>query len=321
MALTLLVLADPKASWLKLFDSLDAGVTVIVTNDEDHAKDSAPKADALLNGMTTPRLLSVVVPLLTRARWIHSMWAGLDAVWSPELRASTLPLTNGRGVFRVSLAEWTIGAMLHFSYDMRRMIRQQEARTWEVFTTTELAGKTLGVIGYGAIGRATAERAKAFGMRVLALRRRPELSEADPFIDENVSIKEINRLMSASDYVQVAAPLTDETRGMVGPAQVAAMKPTAVIINVGRGAVIDESALADALKTNKIRGAALDVFALEPLPADHAFWGLPNLLLSPHTADHTPDFVHLGVECFLDNLRRFRAEEPLLNIVDRQAGY
>jgi phosphoglycerate dehydrogenase-like enzyme len=240
---------------------------------------------------------------------------------SPEVQASPVPFTNGRGVFRVSLAEWTIGAMLHFSYNLRRMIRQQETGVWEAFTTEELYGRTLGVVGYGEIGRAAAERARAFGMKVLALRRRPELFSGDALVDQTFDQAHINDLMSASDYVMVAAPLTPETRGLVGAAQIAAMKPNGVIINVGRGAVIDESALIAALENDKIRGAALDVFAVEPLPPGHPFYRLKNVLMSPHTADHVQDFVHLAVECFLDNMKLFQAGQPLQNIVDKRAGY
>ena len=321
MSLNLLVLADPKASWLKLLERLDADVRVTITNEEAEVRAVAPDTDVILNGTFTPRLLSVAVPLATKAQWLHSLWTGVDNVWSAELQASPVPLTNGRGVFRVSLAEWTIGAMLHFSYQMRRMIRQQEAGVWEIFTTEELYGRTLGVVGYGEIGRAAAERARAFGMRVLALRRRPELFGDDPLVDQTFDHAPINDLMAASDYVMVAAPLTPETRGLVGAAQIAAMKPNAVIINVGRGAVIDEPALIEALENDKIRGAALDVFTVEPLPAGHAFYRLQNVLVSPHTADHVQDFVHLAVECFLDNMRLFQTKQPLQNIVDKRAGY
>ncbi len=321
MSLNLLVLADPKASWLKLLERLDADVRVTITNEEAEVRAVAPDTDVILNGTFTPRLLSVAVPLATKAQWLHSLWTGVDNVWSAELQASPVPLTNGRGVFRVSLAEWTIGAMLHFSYQMRRMIRQQEAGVWEIFTTEELYGRTLGVVGYGEIGRAAAERARAFGMRVLALRRRPELFGDDPLVDQTFDHAHINDLMAASDYVMVAAPLTPETRGLVGAAQIAAMKPNAVIINVGRGAVIDEPALIEALENDKIRGAALDVFTVEPLPAGHAFYRLQNVLVSPHTADHVQDFVHLAVECFLDNMRLFQTKQPLQNIVDKRAGY
>jgi phosphoglycerate dehydrogenase-like enzyme len=321
MSLNLLVLSDPKASWLKLLNRLDPGDDLTITNDEAEVRAKAPEAQVILNGTFTPRMLSIAAPIATKMQWMHSLWTGVDNVMSPELIASPVPLTNGRGVFRVSLAEWTIGAMLHFSYQMRRMIRQQEASVWETFTTEEIQGRTLGVVGYGGIGRATAERARAFGMKVLALRRRPELFEGDPLVDRVFDHAHINDLVAASDYVMVAAPLTPETRGLIGAAQIAAMKPNAVIINVGRGAIIDEVALIEALENNHIRGAALDVFSVEPLPAGHAFYRLKNVLLSPHTADHVEDFVHLAAECFLENMKLYRAGQPLQNIVDKRAGY
>lgn len=320
MSLTLLALADPQAPWLKLLADLE-GVDCIVTNQEDRVRQASPRADVILNAAFGPHLLAVAAPLAERVRWIHSLWTGVDNVLSPEVIASPAPLTNGRGVFRIPLAEWAMGAMLYFAYDLRRMIRQQQEGRWEPFTTEELQGRTLGIVGYGEIGRATAERARAFGMRVIALRRRPERSAGDPLLAEALPPARIGDLMAASDYVLAAAPLTADTRGMIGAAEIAAMKPTAVIINVGRGAVIDEDALVRALQEGRIRGAALDVFAVEPLPAGHPFYSLENVLLSPHTADHVRDFVHLAVDCFLDNLRRFRAGQPLLNIVDKHAGY
>ena len=321
MSLTLLVLADPSAPWLKLLGNLGAEVTVLVSDDPAKVREYAPQADVVVNGTSKPPLLSVAVPAATRARWIHSLWTGVDNVLCPEILSSPLPLTNGRGVFRRPLAEWSVGAMLYFAYNMRRMIRQQQAGVWEVFTTEEIRGKTLGIVGYGGIGSTAAELARPFGMRIDALRRRPELFQDDPLVDESFAPGKINDMLAASDYVLLAAPLTPETRGMIGAPQIAAMKPTAVLINVGRGAVVDEPALVAALEAGKIRGAALDVFAVEPLPAGHPFFRLENVLLSPHTADHVRDFVHLAVECFLENLRRFQANQPLMNLVDKHAGY
>lgn len=319
--LTLLVLADPAAPWLKLLDNLGPEVRVIVSNEAARVRECAPQADVIVNGTSNPPLLSAAVPPARKARWIHSLWTGVDNVLCPEVLASPLPLTNGRGVFRRPLAEWTIGAMLYFAYRMRRMIRQQQAGVWEAFPTEEIRGKTLGIVGFGGIGRTAAELARPFGMRIAALRRRPELFEKDALVDQSFAPGQIHELMATSDYVLLATPLTNETRGMIGAAQIAAMKPTGVLINVGRGAVVDESALMEALEGGKIRGAALDVFAVEPLPAGHAFYRLENVLLSPHTADHVQDFIHLAVECFLENLRRFRAGEPLWNVVDKHAGY
>jgi phosphoglycerate dehydrogenase-like enzyme len=319
--LNLLVLSDPKSSWLKVLDRLDVGVSATVASDEADVAAKAPDAHVILNGKLEPRLLGTAVPLAKNLKWIHSLWTGVENSISPEVVASPVPLTNGRGVFCVPLAEWAIGAMLHFSYQMRRMIRQQEAGVWATFTTEELQGRTLGLIGYGSIGRAAAERARAFGMTVLALRRRMELFHDDPLVNRAFEPARINDLIAASDHVMVAVPLTPETRGMVGAAQIAAMKPNAVLINVGRGAIVDEAALLDALENNRIRGAALDVFTVEPLPESHAFYRLKNVLLSPHTADHVQDFANLAVECFLENMKLFRAGQPFQSVVDKRAGY
>jgi phosphoglycerate dehydrogenase-like enzyme len=321
MPLNLLVLSDPAASWLKLLQQLDADIDVVITNDAGEARAKAPEAQVILNGSPDPRLLSIAAPLAARLQWMHSLWTGVDNALSREVIASPAPLTNGRGVFRVPLAEWAIGAMLHFSYQMRRMIRQQEAGVWEAFATEELQGRLLGEIGFGSIGRAAAERARAFGMKVLALRRRPELFGDDPLVDQSFAPADINDLVAASDYILIAAPLTPATRGLVGAAQFLAMKPTGVIINVGRGAIIEEAAMIDALENNRIRGAALDVFSVEPLPSGHALYRLKNVLLSPHTADHIEDFIHLAVDCFLENMKLFQAGQPLQNVVDKRAGY
>jgi phosphoglycerate dehydrogenase-like enzyme len=321
MSLNLLVLSDPKASWLKLLERLDADVSVTITSEEEVVRSKAPETHVILNGTIKARMLNVALPLAKNLRWMHALWAGVENMMSPEVIASPVPLTNSRGVFGVPLAEWTLGAMLHFSYQMRRMVRQQEAGVWESFTTEELQRRTLGIIGYGSIGRAAAERARAFGMKVAAMRRRMELFGDDPLVDHAFDRAHIHDLIAASDYVMVAAPLTPETRGLIGAPQIAAMKPNAVIINVGRGAIISEAALIDALENNRIRGAALDVFSEEPLPAGHAFYRLKNVLLSPHTVDHVQDFAHLAAKCFLENMKLFRAGQPLQNIVDKRAGY
>jgi len=321
MPLTVLVLADPHSPWAEALDPLDAETSIIVADNLEVVRRHAPEADVLVNGASDPALLNAALPLARRARWLHSMWTGVEKLLSPQLAASHIALTNARGVFRRPLGEWVVAAMLFFSYDLRRVIRQQESGIWQPFESQELHGKTLGIVGYGGIGSAAAERARPFGVRILALRRRPALSEKDPLLEGTYPPERINELMAACDYVLVAAPLTPETRGLVGESQFAAMKPNAVLINVGRGPVVDQAALLRALETGLIRGAALDVFDVEPLPSNHPFYRMPNVLLSPHTADRVTGFFQLPVECFLQNLRRFRAGEPLLNLVDQQAGY
>ncbi len=182
-------------------------------------------------------------------------------------------------------------------------------------------GRTLGIVGYGAIGRFAAERARTFGMRILALRRHPEKSADDALIDGAYAPEQLNAMLAESDYILAAAPLTFETRGLMGESAFAAMKPSAVFINLGRGPVVVEEQLVRALRERRIRGAVLDVFDQEPLPASHPLWSLDNVLLSPHTADHTDTWLQEAVELFLENYRRFAAGEPLLNVTDKRLGY
>ena len=308
MPITVLVTADPASPYLKPLEKLPGDANLIVSSDRERVFKIAPTADVLLNGdFRDPALFLATFPRATRIRWTHVVSAGVESVLSPEIRASSIPLTNGRGVFARPLGEWAIGAMIFFAYEFRRILKNQQAHCWERYDHEELYGRTLTIVGYGSIGRAVGERAGAFGMRVLTSNR------SNP--------GDLNGMIAECDYLAVTAPLTPETRGMIGAAQIALMKPTAVIVNVGRGAVIDEPALIEALEQRKIRGAALDVFAQEPLPAGHPFYRLENVLLSPHSADNLPDSREQAVEFFVENFERFRKGEPLQNVVDKHAGY
>jgi phosphoglycerate dehydrogenase-like enzyme len=203
-------------------------------------------------------------------------------------------------------------------------MQNQRERRWDPFNVEELRGKTLGIVGYGDIGRACAKLATIYGMHVIALRRHPILSRNDPYCDvvygrDKTSLK---RLMSESDYIICSAPSTVETRGMVNAAAFKAVKANAVFINLGRGPVVDEAALIEALKSGQLKGAALDVFTEEPLLESSELWDLPNLLISPHNMDQTATFMHEATEFFLkENLPRFLCGEDLLNPVDPRLGY
>jgi phosphoglycerate dehydrogenase-like enzyme len=267
------------------------------------------------------RTLEPVLALAPNVAWVHSRSAGLDSLLYPALAGSSVVMTNGRGVFSRSLAEWVIGALLYFAKDFRRLVRNQQRGVWEVFEPDDLAGRTLGIVGYGDIGHAIAERAHRLGMRVLALRKRPNRSGYDPWAEETLPPDELTTLVRRSDDVVVTTPLTAETRGFVDEAAIAAMKPTGVLINVGRGPVIDEAALVRALSERRIRGAALDVFETEPLPAGSPLYALDNLLLSPHCADNTPGWLEAAMRAFVRNLERFRRGERLENVVDKSLGY
>jgi len=270
--------------------------------------DAAPEADVILNWTGSRALLQQVWRMAPRVRWVHSRAAGLDDLLFPDLVESPATLTNAQGVFSEILAEFVIGAVLFFAKGFRRMLRSQQAGVWDQFDTVQVAGQIMGVIGFGDIGRAAARRAEALGMQVIALRRRSEPERR-------------RELLARSDYIVLSAPLTPETRGIVGEAELRAMMRTAVLINVGRGPLVDEAALIAALREARIGGAALDVFDQEPLPTGHPFYALDNVLLSPHAADHTPDWKQRAMQMFLDNFERYRKGEPLRNVVDKQRGY
>lgn len=217
------------------------------------------------------------------------------------------------------------------------MIRNQAAGVWEQFDVSMISGQTLGIVGYGSIGRAVAVRARVLEMKVLGLKRRAFLdsrgddskadgskgsgSERDSLIDEFYGPERRLEMLSRCDYVVVSLPLTEQTTGLIGEPEFAVMKKNAVIINVGRGPTIDETAMIKALSENRIRGAALDVFDHEPLPQEHPFYSLENILLSPHCADHTSDWLDDSMRFFLRQLYKFRRGDTLLNVVDKRSGY
>jgi phosphoglycerate dehydrogenase-like enzyme len=319
--ITLLVISHPAAGHLRLLDRLAEPVNIQVGDDPEFLKAHATNADVILNGGPGGDLLRIVFPLAQRARWVHTLSAGVDKVLFPELIDSPIPLTNGRGVFKDALAEFAIASILFFAKGLRRLVRSQEGRRWEQFDVDWIRGQTLGVVGYGEIGRESARLARALGMKIVAARRRTALSQDDRDLQRVYSLDRLREMLGVCDYVLIATPLTPETRGMVGEAELSAMKGSAAIINVGRGPVIDESALIAALTERRIKGAALDVFDEEPLPAGHPFFRLDNVLLSPHSADHTVGWAELAMNVFVENFARFQSGEPLQNVVDKKAGY
>jgi phosphoglycerate dehydrogenase-like enzyme len=318
-AISVVVISNPTASYLRLLDRLPEPVTIHTGNDPAFLTERAPDADVILAAGLNPSLFCTVFPSAKRVRWVHSMWAGVDKLLFPELIASPAVLTNGRGVFKEGLAEFTVASILFFAKDLRRLIRNQEAGRWEQFDVFEVRRQVLGIVGYGEIGRESARLGRGLGMKIYAVRRRA--AEPDPYVDRMFPLTELRDMLALCDYVLVAAPLTVETRGMIGETELAAMKTSAVIMNVGRGPVIVESALIAALDNDRLRGAALDVFETEPLPEGHAFYKMPNVLLSPHSADHTVGWQDLAMYKFIENFQLFRDGKPLDNIVDKRAGY
>jgi len=289
--------------------------------DSAAALDAAPRdAEVILNWSGSSDLLRSAFLASPHLRWVHSRSAGLDAILFPELVQSPIPLTNGTGVFSQSLGEFALTVILYFAKDIRRMLRNQEACRWEPFEVEEIAGQTVGIVAYGDIGRAVACRVHAMGMRVLALKRHAP-SSPDPLVDRFYGPGELAAMLPECDYVVAAAPLTEETRHMIGDSAIAAMKPNAVVINIGRGPVVDQAALTRALAVGRIKGAGLDVFEQEPIPEDDPIFKLPNVLISPHTADRTKEWLNQAMRFFLDQYERFSSGHPLQNIVEKHLGY
>jgi phosphoglycerate dehydrogenase-like enzyme len=305
---TILVLADPTDPLLGMLEALPEGVRIAAGNGVEAFADAAPEADVILNWTGGRELLRQVWGRAPRVRWVHSKSAGLDELLFPELAESAVTLTNARGVFSEILGEFVVAAVLFFAKGLRRMVRSQEAGVWDQFDTVEVAGQTMGVIGLGDIGKAAARRAEGLGLRVMGLGRRDGAERK-------------RELLAQSDYVVLSTPLTPETRGMIGDGELRAMKRGGVLINVGRGPLVNEAALIAALREKRIGGAALDVFDEEPLAAGHPFYALDNVLLSPHAADHTPDWQARAMQLFLDNFERYRRGEGLVNVVDKGRGY
>jgi phosphoglycerate dehydrogenase-like enzyme len=251
-------------------------------------------------------------------QWIHTISAGVEHVLFPDLVESEIVLTNASGVFDVPIAETVLGYMLAVAKRLPDFLAQQRDHRWEKQRLEELRGQCVGVVGMGSIGTEVARLCQAFGMTVLGLQRHPEPSE---HADEVLPTERLPDLLARSDFVVIATPLTDETRGMIGAPELAAMKPDGWLINIARGAIVDQPALIEALEAEEIGGACLDVFVEEPLPEESPLWDLPNTILTPHNSWSSPHLEERAADLFLENLERYVAGEPLLNVVDKEAGY
>ena len=253
-----------------------------------------------------------------RLRLVHIMGAGVDALLPAPDLPEHVRIANGRGLSGDVMAEYALGWMLHFARRVPLNADQQSRREWKMYAPASLAGATCGILGMGAIGEAVAERAKAFGMRVLATQRNPKPHDA---ADEVLGTDGTERVLAESDYVVVILPLTPETAGSLGAEALGKLRREAVLINMARGGIVDEAALADMLRNGSLRGAALDVFDEEPLPAASELWDVPNLVVTPHVAGFTRDYLPDSFAIFAENVRRFERGEPLLNEIDRTRGY
>jgi phosphoglycerate dehydrogenase-like enzyme len=254
-----------------------------------------------------------------KLRWVHVAGAGVDAVLFPDIVESQVTITNSRGVFDRSIAEYVLGVMLVFAKDLLQTIGLQQQKKWVHRDTEMLAGHKLLVVGAGSIGRTIARLARCAGMEVDAIARTARYSDED--FGRVFPSEDLDEVLPEADYVVVAAPLTAQTRGMFGAAQFERMKPGARFINVGRGPIVDESALTEALRDGRIAGTALDVFSEEPLPEDSPLWEMPQVVVSPHMSGDFVGWLEALGELFVENFRRWERGDELLNVVDKERGY
>ncbi|CAN5676358.1 D-2-hydroxyacid dehydrogenase [soil metagenome] len=277
-------------------------------------------------GIPRELLIAATTPPEDKLRWAHSAAAGVGGSLYPEMLRSAVTLTNSAGIHAAPIAETVVAMILHFARGLDFAVRAQAERKWlkEPFEhadtpVREISGLTLGIVGFGGIGREAASRAAALGMRPLALRRSG--TDAPPGVELVTGEGALERLLERSDVLLLSVPETPETRGLVGRAELARLPEGALVINVARGGVLDEDALVDCLRSGHLRGAALDVFREEPLPPQSPLWSLPNVLVTPHVSGTSRGFWRREADLILANLRRYRDGEPLINVVDKQAGY
>jgi len=269
-------------------------------------------------GFTVPRGIRDLSP---RLRWLATPSTGIDHLRGTGLLESDVAITNVAGLAAGVIAEHVFAGMLFFAKRLRHFEAEHRERKWRMTRLRALEGRTVGIVGIGNIGAAVAVRAKAFGMRVIGLGRSDAVERRVAGVDQVLPRAALEELLAASDYVVIAVADTPETRGMIGARELAAMRTEAILVNVARGVIVDEPALVRALGDGAIAGAALDVFAHEPLPPTSPLWELPNVLITPHVAANFDDYMPRAIEQFARNLQRFLAGEALESRFDRARGY
>jgi len=272
----------------------------------------------VIYGLRLPRNVIARAPKL---KWVQVMSAGVDRFLDDEFRQSSVIMTSVSGMHATPIGEIVLELMLMFAKQAPLCFQLKQEKQWKRFMPTVLHSKTVGIVGLGNIGREVARLAKAFGMRVVATRRSAKRVMRAKGIDILLPREQLPRLLSESDFVVLSLPFTSETNKLIGEEELRTMKPTAYLINIARGNIVDEEALIRALDEHWIAGAGLDVFATEPLPDDSCLWEFPNVIFSPHIAGGMEDYNIRATELFCKNLRHYLSGENLLNVIDKKKGY
>lgn len=290
---------------------------VATTTDED-MRCEIEDTDAIFGPWVSPELIRQA----KRLRWIQTGAVGIERLRFPELGNSDIVLTNGRGTTGVNISEHVMALILAFSRTLHMTIKRQMEKVWESranLPVLEIAGETLGILGLGSIGLQVAKRANAFDMRTLAVD--PTQTEKPDYVESLWKVDRLHEMLRQSDFVTICCPLTLETEGIMGAAEFCAMKPTAFLINIARGKIVDQAALVEALGAKEIAGAGLDATEPEPLPQDSPLWEMDNVIITPHHAGQSPKAPARVFDLFCENLKRFVADEPLINVVDKTRWY
>ena len=335
MSILLLTIAEeqiPPESITAVHQALPPRLTLLHTQDEAAIGSALPDIEIVAGWFEKEWLLE-----MPQLRWVQQWGAGANWVLESEaLQERLITLTNVSGIHAVPISEHIFATLLALGRRLRHAHDAQKAHVWAqskhptedykeipfAFASDslfELADKTMLLIGVGAIGERTAKLAQAFDMQVIGVRHDPD--KPSPYVNQMVGPQELHAVLPQADFVVITAPLTPATHHLIGEAGLAVMKPTAYIVNIGRGPIIDETALLPALQNKSIAGAALDVFEQEPLPEDSPLWALDNLLITSHYAGSTPRYHERAFAVFLDNLGRYEHGEPLRNVVDKEMGY
>lgn len=298
--------------------SISDKVIVAQASTEEEAAEKITDAEALY-GRVTPGLLRKA----TRLRWVQAPIAGLERYIFPELAKSDVILTNMRGIYSDHIADHVFGFIFGLAKGFHVYARRQLERKWQPdYPTIHLSDQTLGIIGFGGIGSEVAKRGAICGMRVLAVDPKASATTPKPdFVDELWEPDQLLRLLKESDFIVISAPHTPETEKMIGETQLRQMKKSAYLINIGRGVIVDLKALTVALQEKWIAGAGLDVFEIEPLPKEHPLWSMDNVIITPHVAGFAPHTAARRHKVLLENLHRFMANQPLLNVVDKKRWF
>jgi len=333
IALTPILAARYRTRDLEAIRAAAPGARIVTIGFDGHADGPMDDVEAMLRGRLPAETFDRILYRAPSLRWVHSATAGVERVLTPSSRSRGLVITNARGVFSRPIAEYVMLMILAVSRRLPELIELQAERTWQPLEARELRDVTIGIVGLGSIGRGVGALGTAFGCRVMATRRRPEAGSHavdgagdEPFLgslmlDRVLPPERLPELLAESDFVVLAAPLTPDTHGLISDEAIAQMKPGAWIINVARGELIDERALARALQDGRLGGAVLDTFREEPLPPTSTLYDLPNVILTPHTSWSSTRVLDRSVDLFCENLRRFADGRSLVNVVDPDAGY